>query len=368
MKLKQAILLGLSAALLIFVGFGIGFYFSDKIEIPLKSPFNPTDKKQNERPLEVYTFEALRKRTYATRTIKIEKELDRQLEFVSYLFSYDALGKKMSGQINFPTIATEDTPVIVMIRGYVPSQMYSTGVGTRNGAAAFAKAGFITVAPDFFGYGESDPEPENSWQARFEKPIAVIELIKTIRESGVPVNENGELYKTNKIGLWGHSNGGQIALSTLVTLEEPIPTSLWAPVTVPFPYSVLFFSDEDDDEGKGMRLWVNQLEEKYELRDFSFTQYLDGLKGPLQLHHGTADEAALKTWSDEFIQKIKLENERRADEKKTAEDTSQVPPAVVYNYFEYPGADHNLQPAANWQKVVDRDIAFFTQHLVNKEP
>lgn len=368
MKLGQAIWSGLLGATLLFIGFGVGFYFSDKIELPLKTPFIPTSKKEEARPLLPYTFENLRTRKYEARTITIERELSKEVEFVSYLFSYDALGRKMSGQINFPTIVTEDTPVIVMIRGYVPHEIFSTGVGTRNGAAAFAKAGFITIAPDFFGYGESDPEPTDSWQARFEKPIAVIELIKTIREKGIPMDESGELYATNKIGLWGHSNGGQISMSTLVTLQEPIPTSLWAPVVVPFPYSVMYFSDEDPDEGKGMRLWVSQLEDTYELRDFSFTQYLDGLKGPFQLHHGTNDEAAPKIWSDEFIDKVELENETRAYAKKTASasESAQLADPIVFKYYVYPGADHNLQPITNWQRVVERDIAFYKQYLMEQ--
>jgi dienelactone hydrolase len=365
MKVSQAIIFGLSAAALLFIGFGIGFFYSDKIELPLKTPFVVNQKEKALLPLLPYTFASLRERTYEGRTIKIEKELSREVEFVSYLFTYDALGRNMSGQINFPTVVTDTTPVIVMIRGYVPHEIFSTGVGTKNGAAAFARAGFITIAPDFFGYGDSDPEPTDSWQARFEKPIAVIELIKTVREKGIPMDENGDLFKTDRVGLWGHSNGGQIAMSTLVTMRESIPTALWAPVVAPFPYSVLFFSDEDADEGKGMRLWVGQLEDKYELRDFSFTQYLDGLNGPFQLHHGISDEAAPKVWSDEFIAKVKKENEGRVFAKKnaSASQSATLADPIVFKYFEYPGADHNLQPNANWQKVVERDIAFYTEYL-----
>lgn len=365
MKLGQIVLICLLCAAFLCVGVAVGFYYSDKIELPLRSPFVSTQKIDREKPLQQYTFQNLRTQEFQTRTIKVEKEISKELEFASFQFSYDALGRKMTGQINFPTIITDETPVIVMVRGYVPHEIYSTGVGTKNGAAAFAKAGFITIAPDFFGYGESDPEPEDSWQARFEKPIAIIELIKTIREKGIPLDDEGTVQKTNKIGLWGHSNGGQISLSTLAITKEPIPTSLWAPVVAPFPYSVMYFSDEDQDEGKGMRLWVSQLEDDYELRDFSFTQFLNGIAGPIQLHHGSADEAAPQIWSDEFVIKLKNENERRAFIKKSADATqsAELLEPIVFQYFEYPGADHNLQPNANWQRVIDRDIAFYKKYL-----
>lgn len=331
----------------------------------LPSPFIPSSKK--ELPYNQYSFSALRERTYDASTITIEKELKKEDGFTSYLFSYSPMGRKVTGQLNVPDTADDTTPVIVMVRGFVPLEIYSTGVGTKNGAAAFAKAGFITMAPDFFGYGGSDPEPTDSWQARFEKPIVVIDLIKSIEQSGIPINDKP--YITNNIGLWGHSNGGQIALSVLEITRQPFPTALWAPVTAPFPYSVLFFSDEDEDEGKGLRLWVNQIDKDYDLRQFSVTDFLDGLRGPVQLHHGTADEAALKVWSDEFVQKIDKENDHReflkkqyeasATESAKANDPLLQP--ITIKYYEYPGADHNLQPG--WSTVVERDIAFYTEHL-----
>lgn len=364
MTTKYAVTIGFVAAFFLAVGLTIGFYFSDTFIIPLRSPFSPLTKKI-EKPLLAYTIPALQQKTYQARTISIVKKMTSDADFTSYLFSSDALGRKMSGQLNVPTTVTDTTPVIVMIRGFVPSALFTTGVGTKNGATAFARAGFITIAPDFFGYGESDPEPTDSWQARFEKPIIVIELIKSIRETGIPIDETGKKITTNRVGLWGHSNGGQIALSTLVVLREAIPTSLWAPVTVPFPYSVMYFSDEDDDEGKGMRIWVSQLEYLYELRQFSFTQYLNSIAGPIQFHHGTYDEAAPKIWTDEFIIKLKKENAHREDTKKTltASDSAAFTEPIEYKYWEYPGADHNLQPNENWQKVVERDIVFYREKI-----
>ncbi|MBP7768573.1 hypothetical protein KA082_01935, partial [Candidatus Woesebacteria bacterium] len=164
------------------------------------------------------------------------------------------------------------------------------------------------------------------------------------------------------------SNGGQIAFSTLVISKQSIPTSFWAPVTAPFPYSIMYFSDEDKDEGKGMRIWVSQLEKLYELREFSFTQYLDGLAGPFILHHGTNDEAAPKIWSDEFLLKVDAQNKERAEIAASSESTTstRLLTPVDYTYYQYPGADHNMQPAANWQQASTRDIEFFKKELTQK--
>ena len=155
---------------------------------------------------------------------------------------------------------------------------------------------------------------------------------------------------TTNLGLWAHSNGGQIALSTLEIITDPLPTTLWAPVSVGFPYSVLFFTDEEPDEGQDTRTFIAAFEADYNAFEFSHTQYLQQLPAglSLQLHHGTSDDAALIAWSDEFVPKINLVNETRSESDQ-----------IALTYYRYPGADHNLRPA--WDTVVERDLEFFYQ-------
>lgn len=421
--MKKVLFLGFGVLLCLTLGFfakDIWLYLTNQPE--LISPFVSNQSK--EKPLQALSIPDLKTSQFGHSKIVLEKELLEEEDFTSYLFSYTTLNKKMTGQLNMPKellLNEEDKPkVIILLRGYVPLSIYQTGVGTKNAAKMFAEAGYITIAPDFFGYGESDPEPEDTWQARFEKPKTVIELINTIETTGVPTNgrlgnsdigqtqkqetreqENSytaeaanpinqvssenllppaySLIPTDTIGLWAHSNGGQIALTTLEILSEPIPTTLWAPVTAPFPYSILFFSDEEGDEGKASRKYVSLFEETYDVFDFSLTQHLDWLSAPLQLHHGTNDEAAPIVWSDEFVQKIAAENKRRLEirERITAYEatasgdsdnllqvqwmSTEQHEEIELDYYRYPGADHNLQPG--WDLVIERDLEFFAKHL-----
>lgn len=312
-------------------------------------------------PLNQYAITALQSRPYQASELKIEKIITTTPTYTSYLFSYQTLGKKMTGMMNVPSDAQPATgfPVIILLRGYVPAETYTTGIGTKPAATAFVQQGYVTIAPDFLGYGESDPETEDGWEARLQKPLQVIELLATLKQRPqVQLNEKQNvLLNTERLGLWAHSNGGQIALTTLEILRQPIPTTLWAPVTAPFPYSVLFYSDENDDEGKAMRRWVAQFEQDYDVFAFSLTKHLDSLTGPILLHQGTGDEAVPFSWNDEFAQKVELENDRR--EQLSA--TESALPEIELTYYRYPGADHNMKPA--WNTVIARDLDFFNTTL-----
>jgi len=391
MKIKTASLI----ILIILVSFGIGFFtnqFFTSGNSELISPFVSLQENTSF-PLLTYSIPNLRNREYFTSKIKLEKLISEEELYSSYVFSYTTLGKKMTGQINIPdkftTSPTQKHSAIIMIRGYVPKEIYKTGMGTQSAAGVLANNGYITIAPDFFGFGESDPEPTDTWQARFEKPIIIIELLKSLELNGVPtaVVETKEAptnlissnLKIDDLGIWAHSNGGQIALTTLQVLDETIPTTLWAPVTTPFPYSILYFSDELEDEGKEQRKWISMFEEKYNVFDFSVTQHLNLLQGPIQIQHGDADDSALIYWSEEFVKKIELENSRRSEilenynsvgENASSNELSQITDSaepstasaiIDLTFYKYENTDHNMVP--NWNKVIARDIQFFNKYL-----
>lgn len=364
----------------IFFGFGFfanGYITAQFAKIELLSPFVETGELIT-RPLLAYSISNLQTRKYENNPIVLEEVLSNEDTYTSLLFSYQTLGKKMTGQINIPDNITanpiQERKVIIMLRGYVPPEIYKTGSGTANAAAVFAKAGYITIAPDFFGYGKSDPEPEDSWQTRFEKPITIIELLNSIEKNGIPLNLktqrtnnslDSDTAEVTRIGLWAHSNGGQIALTVLEILQKPIPTALWAPVTVPFPYSILYFSDELEDEGKEQRKWLSMFEENYDVLDFSHTAHLDSLTGPIQIQHGQADDAALIFWSQEFIKKIEIENEKREiilEQNKTATQSAiNVLDPIDISLISYPNTNHNMVP--NWDRAIQRDLQFFEKWL-----
>lgn len=296
------------------------------------------------RPLDAYTIDNLGKRAYEGSKIILEKPIATESAYTSYIFSYRSDGKQITGITNIPE-GQGPFPVILQIRGYIDPGIYQSGDGTRRSGQVFAQNGYLTLAPDFLGYGGSDKTAEDIFEQRFQTYTAVLNLMASVRT----------LPKANpeKVFLWGHSNGGHIALtvkeilasvSGQLKMYQDAPLVLWAPVTKPFPYSVLYYTDESPDEGKFLRHETVTFEDKYDARLFSLTHYLDRINGEIQLHQGEADDAVPVLWTDEFVNKLKLLNKE-------------------VTYYKYPGAGHNMEGV--WTDVIARDVRFYNQFRNN---
>ena len=315
------------------------------------------------KPLQKYSFPNLRNQTFSPLPLELVEPVATESGYTSWLFRYQTDRGWISGQMNIPKgnqagdargaparapaavnrmsedvgaglSAAGPAPVIIMIRGYVDKEKYQTGVGTKNAAAVFAENGFITIAPDFLGYGSSHPEPKNELESRFLRPPAILQLLASL--------PNLPQADPEKVSIWAHSNGGQIALSVLEISGRQIPTALWAPVSKPFPYSILYYTDEADDHGKYLRRAVADFESLYDAEEFSIINYFDWITAPIQIHQGTGDDSVPWQWSIQLTKELQKRN-------------------LDITLYQYPDADHNLQPS--WNTAVSRDLRFFTSRL-----
>ncbi|OGG11802.1 hypothetical protein A2Z00_01915 [Candidatus Gottesmanbacteria bacterium RBG_13_45_10] len=308
-----------------------------------------------EKPLDKYTIENLSKRQSVGSQIVLDEAVATTSAYTVYQFHFTTADptssldkssglrgavKKMTGLALVPHSDSgnqyiKQYPVIVQFRGYVDREKYSPGEGTRHSSEVFAQHGFLTLAPDFLGYGGSASPSADALEERFQTYTTALDLIASVKTLPMADPDN--------IGIWGHSNGGQIALTVLEILHTPIPASLWAPVSKPFPYSILYYTDDALDRGKLLRRLLAKFEDNYDVELYSLTNYLDRLAGPMLMHQGGSDDAVPQAWSDQFVKKLK---EQEKD----------------VTYYIYPGADHNMSPDA-WNTVVLRDVAFFQKWL-----
>jgi dipeptidyl aminopeptidase/acylaminoacyl peptidase len=291
-----------------------------------------------EKPLEKYTIERLSQRVPQGSYIVLGEIMATESAYRVQAFHFTSDGKQVTGLAHIPAEASQiaQKPVIVQVRGYVEPDQYTPGVGTKRSAEVFASNGFISLAPDFLGYGDSDDPSEDVFEERFQTYTVMLDLLASIATLSIA--------DSNRVGIWAHSNGGQIALTVLEATGKSYPTTLWAPVTKPFPYSILYYTDEAEDHGKALRKKLADFEELYDVEAYAMTNFLDRIMAPLQLHQGTADVAVPVKWNEEFVTVLQ-------DKNRDIE------------YFVYPGADHNLSPS--WNTVMNRDISFFRRMFAN---
>jgi dipeptidyl aminopeptidase/acylaminoacyl peptidase len=294
------------------------------------------------KPLEKYTLESLSQKEFPEGQIALGETIQEQEEYTSRIFSltFDPTTsgqetKKTSGLINIPNTDGK-FPVVVMFRGFVDQTIYQSGMGTKRAAEVFVKNKMITLSPDFLGYAQSDSEAGNIFESRFQTYTTAAAVLASIPSL--------EKWDGKNIFIWGHSNGGQVALTTLEITGKSYPTTLWAPVSRFFPYSILYYTDESEDRGKFIRRELAKFEEDYDTDLFSTDRYLAKInkETTLQIHQGTNDDAIPLEWTNTLVKNLKNED-------------------LTVNYFTYPGADHNLQPT--WNTVVTRDLDFFQKNL-----
>jgi len=296
-------------------------------------------------PLKKYSIQNLKKTKFFGKQIQIKEELNSTDSFTSYqYFSYDD-SKRVSGLINIPKQVGE-YPIAILLRGYVDKEIYTSGIGTQRVGEFLAQNGYITIAPDFLGYGKSDKPSKDGLEERFQTYTTTLELLASLNSVNSALIEKGISDITanpDNVVIWGHSNGGHIALAALVISGKNYPTVLWAPVSKPFPYSILYYTDQYTDRGKYLRKLLADFETDYDIEKYNPINYLKSIKAPIQIHQGTMDEDVPVTWSNELNSKLNKFQ-------------------ISVDYFVYENADHNLVPDG-WSRAVSEMFKFYNDKV-----
>lgn len=319
----------------ILILIALGWWGSDNYK-NLLNPDTSLPSWNKPKPLERYTIENLSKTEVKQIKINIDNDIFN-FEFDPTLeYKKGASLKKVTGLINIPD-SSDPKPIVVLIRGYVDQSIYKTGVGTMRVGEYFKDNGYITIAPDFLGYGGSSVESGNIFETRFQTYTTVLTILKSINKDNFPDWDGKNIF------IWAHSNGGQIALTTLEITGINYPTVLWAPVTEAFPYTILYYTNESDDGGKFIRRELAKFETDYDVDKFSISKYFDRINAPVEYHLGTLDDAIPTEWRDRFIKRMKALDKD------------------ITNY-NHSGADHNMNPL--WSEVIKQTLDFFNSNKI----
>src|SRR3989339_451043 len=168
-------------------------------------------------------IENLRAREYLGGDFLIEEKLTNGTNYQQYIVSYQSEGLKIYGLLTIPLGNQPENgwPAIIFVHGYIPPAQYSTTGNYPTYQARLARSGFVTFKPDLRGHGKSEGEPVS---AHYSEKYVVDTMY------AIAYLKNHPTVNPEQIGYWGHSNGGEIGLRTVLISSDIKAASLWAGV------------------------------------------------------------------------------------------------------------------------------------------
>src|SRR5437870_197413 len=294
------------------------------------------------RPLAI---DSMRQRDYPGSDLVVEQTLSPGSNYRQYVASYLSDGPKINALLTVPNGAKPATgwPVIIFNHGYIPPTVYRTTERYVAYVDAFARNGYIVFKPDYRGFGSSQGTPVSAYYAP-DDTIDVLNAVTTMQRYGSA--------DPSRIGMWGHSMGGNITLRALVIDPRIKVAVIWAGVTATY-YDMLYnwhppAADRPPPSFAGgarqtyLAKYGTPDQNKAFWDSISPMAYLADITAPIQIHHGTADAEVPLQFSQTLASDLKAAGK----------------PVELYTYA---GSDHNISQGFNL--AMSRSVAFFDQSL-----
>ena len=290
-------------------------------------------------------IDAMRQREYPGSDLVIEQTLTPGSNYRQYVASYQSDGLKIFGLLTVPTGPKPATgwPVIIFNHGYIPPTVYRTTERYIAYVDAFARNGYIVFKPDYRGFGSSQGAPVSAYYA----PDDTVDVLNAVTS----LQRYAEADR-NRIGMWGHSMGGNITLRALVIDPRIKVAVIWAGVNATYKDLLENWHPPATDRpppsfaGSARQTYLGRFgtpEQNPKFWDsISPMSYLSDITAPIQLHHGTNDVEVPLQFSQTLAQDLQAATK----------------PVELYTYA---GADHNI--AQGFPLAMQRSVAFFNANL-----
>jgi dipeptidyl aminopeptidase/acylaminoacyl peptidase len=290
-------------------------------------------------------IEEMRKKSYPGSELVFEETLAPGATYDRYLVSYRSEGLKIYAYMTVPQGQKPESgwPVVIFNHGYIPPAEYRSTERYIAYTDAFARNGYIVFRSDYRGHGDSEGEA----QGGYSTPGYTVDVLNGMASVLKYPDADPE-----RVGMWGHSMGGYITLRSMVVAKNIKAGVVWGGVVAPYVDLLYNWRRGSSYSTIPTRAysWRQQLVERFgepdSNREFwsaiSANSYVKDISGPMQIHHGTADESVPVEFSD-----ILNENLRAAG--KTVE------------YYTYPGDDHDI--TTNFGTAMQRSVTFMDTHV-----
>lgn len=300
-------------------------------------------------PLQI---EVMRGQTYPGSDIVFEQTLAPGDNYQRYVVSYRSDGYKIYALMTVPTGRKPPTgwPVIIFNHGYIPPAQYRTTERYVAYVDAIARSGYIVFKSDYRGHGSSEGPPEGGYgtPAYTNDVLNALASVKAYKDAD-----------PNRIGMWGHSMGGQLTLRAMVVVQDIKAGVIWGGVVAPYPNVFERSANQARPTrtpratpippggfGPYGRPWRQELIAKYGTPErnpafwasLSPNSYLTDISGPLQLQHSVTDEEVPVAASKTLFAQMQAAGK----------------PVELYTYA---GDNHNI--SGNFKLAMQRTIAFF---------
>jgi len=292
---------------------------------------------------------AMRSKTYPGSDLVMESTLPAGQSYNRYIVSYQSDGLKLFGLLTVPMGARPagGWPVILLNHGYIPPAEYSTDQSYARIVAPLAAAGYIVFKPDYRGHGSSPGIPAQVYVS----PDYVTDSLNALASI-----KNYPEANPAKIGVWGHSMGGNITLHELVINHDFKAAVIMAGVVGSWSGILDWWSarvatgvltTQNDLQTNQLVLQMVSLNGTPQSNPGFWnaidpTTFISDIETPLQIQVGSADMVVPPNFSDEL--NAALENSGKN-----------------VTFHSYPGADHNLSPDTT--TAMAEAVAFLNQYL-----
>lgn len=334
----------------ILIALSLGFFYiwqrssGNQLEKPLTTTISSFED-----PLafEEMTIPYLRQRSYISKLAGLEK-ISENSNYTSYLTSYISDGLQINGLLTQPKgeMPEGGWPAIIFIHGYIPPTLYKTTEKYVAYIDFLARNGFVVFKIDLRGHDKSEGESGGAYYSS-DYIIDTLNAYAAIQKS--------DFINTEKIGLWGHSMAGNVVLRSLAAKPEIKAAVIWAGAV--YSYEDFAKYRLNDQSFRPPQMSSERQRKRQQLfdahgefnKDSAFwktvapTNYLNDLKGAIQIHHAINDTVVNIGYSRDLVTLL---------DKTT----------IQHELYEYPTGGHNID-GVSFGKAMQKTVEFFKEHL-----
>jgi len=271
-----------------------------------------------------------------------------QSAYTSYVTNYTSDGLKINGLLTIPSgeMPASGWPAIIFIHGYVPPAQYQTLTRYVEYVDYLASAGFVVFKIDLRGHGQSEGQARGTYYSSG--------YIKDVLNAHTALQQF-ESVDAAKIGVWGHSMGGNIVARALAARPEMKVGVIWAGAV----YTYQDFGEYSIQDNSYVRQDINYNMQQERERLFALygpfsissdfwrqvtpIEYLKKYPVQIQINHAVDDRVVSVEYGRNLVEKLKGSQ-------------AQV------ELWEYPSGGHNIS-GPSFSVAMARTVDFFKKHF-----